>query len=140
MPCSAINLRAAGSAVVVAAAAGAKVALLDVNLEAARAVADRIGGLAVKCDVADADSGAAAIAQARERFTKDLWSHSGGERPLLVTVADEMAQARWVADEVLARIGREDARGALAPKRLEPNPDPNLRLAPRSRRPCSPIR
>ncbi|HEV2957098.1 MAG TPA: SDR family NAD(P)-dependent oxidoreductase [Xanthobacteraceae bacterium] len=49
------------------AQAGAKVALLDVNLDAARAVADRIGAFAVKCDVADADSGAAAVAQARER-------------------------------------------------------------------------
>jgi NAD(P)-dependent dehydrogenase (short-subunit alcohol dehydrogenase family) len=49
------------------AKAGAKVALLDVNLEAARAVAERIGGLAVRCDVADADGAAAAVAQARER-------------------------------------------------------------------------
>ena len=49
------------------AEAGAKVALLDVNLDAARAVADRIGGFAVKCDVSDAESGAAAVAQARER-------------------------------------------------------------------------
>jgi NAD(P)-dependent dehydrogenase (short-subunit alcohol dehydrogenase family) len=49
------------------AKAGAKVALLDINLDAARAVADRIGGFAVKCDVSDADSGEAAVAQARER-------------------------------------------------------------------------
>src|SRR5262249_15325505 len=49
------------------AKAGAKVALLDINLEAARSVADRIGGFAVKCDVADADGGEAAVAQARER-------------------------------------------------------------------------
>jgi NAD(P)-dependent dehydrogenase (short-subunit alcohol dehydrogenase family) len=49
------------------ARAGAKVALLDVNLEAARAVAERIGGLAVRCDVADADGAAAAVAQAREK-------------------------------------------------------------------------
>ena len=49
------------------AQAGAKVALLDVNLEAARAVAQRIGGFAVQCDVSDADSGAAAVAQAREQ-------------------------------------------------------------------------
>src|SRR5271166_3761119 len=49
------------------ARAGAKVALLDVNVEAARAVAERIGGFAVRCDVADADGAAAAVAQARER-------------------------------------------------------------------------
>ena len=49
------------------AGAGAKVALLDVNLEAARAVAERIGGLAVRCDVADADGATAAVAEAREK-------------------------------------------------------------------------
>jgi NAD(P)-dependent dehydrogenase (short-subunit alcohol dehydrogenase family) len=48
------------------AQAGAKVALLDVNQEAAEAVAARIGGFAVRCDVADADSAAAALAAARE--------------------------------------------------------------------------
>ena len=43
----------------------------------------------------------ALIALAAERFTKNLWSDKTGERPRLVTVVDEMAQARWVADEVL---------------------------------------
>src|SRR5207302_1956189 len=42
-------------------------ALLDINIDAARAVADRIGGLAVRCDVANADSAADAVAEARER-------------------------------------------------------------------------
>ena len=46
-------------------AAGAKVALLDTNVEAARAVAARIGALALACDVADADAMQAALAQAR---------------------------------------------------------------------------
>jgi 3-oxoacyl-[acyl-carrier protein] reductase len=36
-------------------AEGAKVVLGDVNLQAAQAVADRLGGLAVKCDVSKAD-------------------------------------------------------------------------------------
>jgi NAD(P)-dependent dehydrogenase (short-subunit alcohol dehydrogenase family) len=49
------------------AAAGAKVAVLDLNVDAARDVAARIGGIAVRCDVADAESGAAALAEARER-------------------------------------------------------------------------
>jgi NAD(P)-dependent dehydrogenase (short-subunit alcohol dehydrogenase family) len=49
------------------AAAGAKVTLLDINLDAARAVAERIGGFAVRCDVANAQSGVDAVAQARER-------------------------------------------------------------------------
>ena len=43
------------------AAAGARVALLDVNLEAARAVAAEIGGMAIQTDVTSADSVAAAI-------------------------------------------------------------------------------
>ncbi|MBX6424501.1 MAG: SDR family NAD(P)-dependent oxidoreductase [Variibacter sp.] len=47
------------------AAAGVKVALLDVNEQAAKTVADRIGGLAIGCDVADSDSATAAIAKAR---------------------------------------------------------------------------
>ena len=47
------------------AAAGAKVALLDVNLDAAKQVASRIGGIAVRCDVADADGAAAALKEAR---------------------------------------------------------------------------
>src|SRR2546421_12537503 len=44
---------------------GAKVALLDVNMDAAHEVATRIGGIAVKCDVTDADSGETALAVAR---------------------------------------------------------------------------
>jgi NAD(P)-dependent dehydrogenase (short-subunit alcohol dehydrogenase family) len=47
--------------------AGAKVALLDINAEAAKEVAQRIGALAVHCDVTNADSGAAAIEEARAR-------------------------------------------------------------------------
>jgi NAD(P)-dependent dehydrogenase (short-subunit alcohol dehydrogenase family) len=49
------------------AEAGAKVALLDLNVDAARDVAARIGGIAVRCDVADAESGAAALAEARAK-------------------------------------------------------------------------
>jgi NAD(P)-dependent dehydrogenase (short-subunit alcohol dehydrogenase family) len=43
------------------AAAGAKVALLDVNDKTAGGVAAEIGGLAIKCDVADSASAADAI-------------------------------------------------------------------------------
>ncbi|MGE7417981.1 SDR family NAD(P)-dependent oxidoreductase [Methylobacterium tarhaniae] len=48
------------------AAAGAKVALLDLNEGAAAEVAGEIGGLALSCDVADAASAEAAVARAAE--------------------------------------------------------------------------
>ena len=49
------------------AQAGAKVALLDVNMDAANAHAAKIGGIAVKCDVSDADSAAAAVKEANAK-------------------------------------------------------------------------
>lgn len=48
------------------AAAGAKVAVFDLNMDAARQVAKDIGGVAVECDVSDAGSAEAAIAAARD--------------------------------------------------------------------------
>jgi NAD(P)-dependent dehydrogenase (short-subunit alcohol dehydrogenase family) len=55
-----------GAATAIALAeAGAKVALLDVNIDGARALATRIGGIAIHCDVVSAESGADAIAEAR---------------------------------------------------------------------------
>ncbi len=45
---------------------GAKVAVLDINEEGARKVAAEIGGVAVKCDVADGPNAEAAVAKARE--------------------------------------------------------------------------
>jgi NAD(P)-dependent dehydrogenase (short-subunit alcohol dehydrogenase family) len=48
------------------ARAGAKVALLDVNVDAAREWAAKIGGLAIACDVTSADSAEAAVTAARE--------------------------------------------------------------------------
>ena len=47
------------------AAKGAKVALLDVNMEGANAVASEIGGLAIECDVTSDEGVASAIAQAQ---------------------------------------------------------------------------
>ena len=46
------------------AGAGARVAILDRDAEAARKVADELGGLAVACDVGEAASGEGAIAEA----------------------------------------------------------------------------
>lgn len=46
--------------------AGAKVAILDVNIAHAQEVAARLGGLAIHCDVSDAASAVAALAEARD--------------------------------------------------------------------------
>jgi len=59
------GLGAATAAVL--AQAGAKVALFDINLDAANEVAGRIGGIALRCDVADDPSAVAAVAEARNR-------------------------------------------------------------------------
>jgi DNA helicase-2/ATP-dependent DNA helicase PcrA len=45
----------------------------------------------------------AVIGYARERFTKNLWSdRKSGEKPALVTVLDDAAQANYVCDTILA--------------------------------------
>jgi len=49
------------------AAAGARVAVLDVNLAAAQSVATEIGGAAIACDVTDPAATAEALANARAR-------------------------------------------------------------------------
>ena len=45
---------------------GAKVAILDVNMDAAHKVASEIGGIAVECDVSSGEQGEAAIKSARD--------------------------------------------------------------------------
>lgn len=50
------------------AAKGAKVALFDIGMERAQAVAAEIGGIAVKCDVANAESGEAAFAEVTQKL------------------------------------------------------------------------
>lgn len=48
------------------------------------------------------DASNAVIALAEKRFTKNLWTdRASSERPQLVAVEDDAAQARWVADKVL---------------------------------------
>ena len=49
------------------AKAGAKVACLDVNIEGATAVASKIGGIAVHCDVTSEAGAVAALKQARDK-------------------------------------------------------------------------
>jgi NAD(P)-dependent dehydrogenase (short-subunit alcohol dehydrogenase family) len=48
------------------ARAGAKVALLDVNVDGAREHASRIGGIAIRCDVTSSDDAVAALKAARD--------------------------------------------------------------------------
>ena len=47
------------------AAAGAKVAVVDLNADAAQEMAARVGGIAIACDVADAEAAERAFATAR---------------------------------------------------------------------------
>ena len=49
------------------ARAGAKVALLDVNLDAARDMAGKIGGIGIRCDVTGADDAVKALAEAKAK-------------------------------------------------------------------------
>ncbi|MBP6819155.1 SDR family NAD(P)-dependent oxidoreductase [Ferrovibrio sp. MS7] len=49
------------------AKAGAKVAIFDMNLELAQQTAKEIGGVAIKCDVADGPGGEAAVKEAAEK-------------------------------------------------------------------------
>jgi len=50
------------------------------------------------------DASNAVIAQAATRHAKRMWTdRASAQRPRLVTLDDELAQARWVADGVLAR-------------------------------------
>jgi NAD(P)-dependent dehydrogenase (short-subunit alcohol dehydrogenase family) len=72
------------------AKAGAKVAVLDVNMEGAQAVAGEIGGLAVECDVASAASAEAAVARAREAH---------GAARVLVNVAGILIPGRIVGKD-----------------------------------------
>lgn len=49
------------------------------------------------------DAANAVIGEARERFTKNLWSdRAGHEKPFIVTVRDENEQANYVCEAVLA--------------------------------------
>ncbi len=50
------------------AARGARIAILDVGMERAQAVAADIGGIAVKCDVSSAESGVAAMAEVEQKL------------------------------------------------------------------------
>lgn len=50
------------------AKAGAKVALLDINIGAAEQVANKLGGIAVKCDVTDEQSAIDALSEVQKKY------------------------------------------------------------------------
>lgn len=50
------------------AAAGAKIALLDINVGAAEQLAGKLGGIAVKCDVTDEQSSIDALAEVHKKY------------------------------------------------------------------------
>jgi DNA helicase-2/ATP-dependent DNA helicase PcrA len=67
--------------------AGAELVTLDRNYRSTDAILDAAN---------------AVIAEARERFTKNLWTdRASAEKPLLVTVRDEADQAAYVCERVL---------------------------------------
>ncbi len=69
------------------ASAGARVAVIDIDEEAAAKVAEEIGGLAIGCDVSDAEGGKAAVARARAAH---------GPARILVNVAGVLIPGRIV--------------------------------------------
>lgn len=72
------------------AKAGAKVSLLDVNLEQAEKVAAEIGGKAIACDVSNAAAAEAALAEAAETY---------GEARILINCAGIAPAVRVVGRE-----------------------------------------
>jgi NAD(P)-dependent dehydrogenase (short-subunit alcohol dehydrogenase family) len=72
------------------ASLGAKVAVLDVNIEGAKAVASEIGGIAVACDISKAEAAERAIAEARTAH---------GPARILVNVAGILIPGRILGKE-----------------------------------------
>ena len=92
------------------ARAGAKVALLDVNADAAATFAREIGGIALRCDVADAASAEAAVAEA---------ARAHGPARVLVNCAGITRFVRHtdleaLDDELIDNILATNVRGAFA--------------------------
>ena len=108
------------------AKAGAKVALLDVNMDAANAHAQKIGGIAIKCDVTDSASAEAAIAEANAKH---------GAARILINCA-----GIGIAKRIVGRDGPHAARRLRA--RHQDQPDRHLQhdAAVRRRHAPSPIR
>ncbi|MCB2099947.1 MAG: SDR family NAD(P)-dependent oxidoreductase [Rhodobacterales bacterium] len=96
------------------AKAGAKVAVVDVNMDGARRVADDIGGLAVHCDVSSSDSAEAAMAAADALGTPRVLVNCAGIAPPAKIVGRDGPQAL----ETFARIINTNLIGSFNMMRL----------------------
>lgn len=81
-------------------ARGMRVVVSDIDADLAEAVAQEVGGIALSCDVSDADAIAALVRDAREALGHiDLWcSNAGfaqGDGGTAVTASDAQWQASW---------------------------------------------
>ncbi len=99
---------------------GAKLVVSDLNLEAAQAVADEVGGIAVACDVSKEADIQALIAAAENQYGQvDLFcSNAGfgrGEPSHAASAADEVWQLQWDV-HVMAHVW---ASRDLLPKMIE---------------------
>ena len=90
----------------VLASEGARVAIADVNLDAARATASELGGIAIEVDVTDASSLRAMAARALDEFGRlDILAANAGIYP--TALIDEIDEPEW------DRVNDLNARGAF---------------------------
>ena len=90
----------------VLASEGARVAIADVNLEAAEATAAELGGIAIAVDVTDRESVRAMAARALEEFGRlDILAANAGIYP--TALIDEIDEREW------DRVNDLNARGAF---------------------------
>ena len=107
------------------AKAGAKVAVLDLKKEAAEKVARTIGGLALACDVADANSAEAAVAAARKAHgparinvnCAGVWTAArtvGREGPMALEAFARVVQINLIGTFNVLRLAAADMATAEA--------------------------
>jgi len=90
----------------VLASEGARVAIADVNLDAARATASELGGIAIEVDVTDASSLREMAARALDEFGRlDILAANAGIYP--TALIDEIDEPEW------DRVNDLNARGAF---------------------------
>ena len=112
---------------------GAKVAVLDVNPDGAKATAQEIGGIAIECDIASASSAEKAIAAARDAH---------GPARILVNCAGILSPGRILGKDgplsldIFRRVIEVNLIGAFNLLRLAAADMAKLRAAGRRRARC----